>query len=293
MGKWILAAFVSLGLAVVVLAQEPPAKTDESTPQTASARFEALQKEFEEAMQRFVEVYQKAEGEEAQRKAFEECYPKPDEFAPRFLAIAREFPKDPVAVEALTWVVSNSQASPAADEALEILARDHVTSDQVEDVCATLAFSRSPGAEKFLRAVLEKNPKHEVQGKACFSLAENLKGIAEIIQQYRSISDKAELEGPREYYGGERFDALLAQDPAEFTRKAEGLFERAAKEFADVSVWGDRTIGSMAESALFEMRNLAIGKVAPEIEGEGVDGVPMKLSDFRGKVVVLDFWGDW
>ena len=38
---------------------------------------------------------------------------------------------------------------------------------------------------------------------------------------------------------------------------------------------------------------LAIGKVAPEIEGEDVDGKTMKLSQYRGKVVVLDFWGDW
>ena len=27
--------------------------------------------------------------------------------------------------------------------------------------------------------------------------------------------------------------------------------------------------------------------------GEDLDGTPMKLSDYRGKVVVLDFWGDW
>lgn len=38
---------------------------------------------------------------------------------------------------------------------------------------------------------------------------------------------------------------------------------------------------------------VAIGEPAPEIEGEDVDGQPMKLSDHRGKVVMLDFWGDW
>jgi cytochrome oxidase Cu insertion factor (SCO1/SenC/PrrC family) len=42
-----------------------------------------------------------------------------------------------------------------------------------------------------------------------------------------------------------------------------------------------------------ETSPLAIGSVAPEIEGEDVDGQPFKLSDYRGKVVVLDFWGDW
>jgi len=38
---------------------------------------------------------------------------------------------------------------------------------------------------------------------------------------------------------------------------------------------------------------LSIGKEAPEIEGEDIDGNKFKLSDYRGKVVVLDFWGNW
>ena len=37
----------------------------------------------------------------------------------------------------------------------------------------------------------------------------------------------------------------------------------------------------------------AIGELAPEIEGMDLDGVAFKLSDYRGKVVMLDFYGDW
>ncbi len=36
-----------------------------------------------------------------------------------------------------------------------------------------------------------------------------------------------------------------------------------------------------------------IGEMAPEIEGVDLDGVKFKLSDYRGKVVMLDFYGDW
>jgi hypothetical protein len=39
--------------------------------------------------------------------------------------------------------------------------------------------------------------------------------------------------------------------------------------------------------------SLAVGMQAPEITGVDLNGKPMKLSDFRGQVVVLDFWGDW
>jgi hypothetical protein len=35
------------------------------------------------------------------------------------------------------------------------------------------------------------------------------------------------------------------------------------------------------------------GQQAPEIEGEDIDGKRFKLSDYRGKVVLLDFWGNW
>ena len=38
---------------------------------------------------------------------------------------------------------------------------------------------------------------------------------------------------------------------------------------------------------------VAEGSLAPEIKGNDLDGAPFKLSDYRGKVVMLDFWGDW
>jgi thiol-disulfide isomerase/thioredoxin len=53
------------------------------------------------------------------------------------------------------------------------------------------------------------------------------------------------------------------------------------------------TLGETATARLDEMHNLAVGKPAPEIEGADLEGKPRKLSDYRGKVVVLVFWGSW
>ncbi|HYV35975.1 MAG TPA: redoxin domain-containing protein [Gemmataceae bacterium] len=36
-----------------------------------------------------------------------------------------------------------------------------------------------------------------------------------------------------------------------------------------------------------------VDKLVPDIEGEDTDGKAFKLSDYRGKVVLLDFWGNW
>ena len=52
-------------------------------------------------------------------------------------------------------------------------------------------------------------------------------------------------------------------------------------------------VATRAEGARFVAERLQIGMVAPEIEAEDLDGVSFKLSDYRGKVVVIDFWGDW
>jgi len=38
-------------------------------------------------------------------------------------------------------------------------------------------------------------------------------------------------------------------------------------------------------------RAIRVGATAPELAGDDLDGRPMKLSDYRGKVVLLDFWG--
>jgi peroxiredoxin len=38
---------------------------------------------------------------------------------------------------------------------------------------------------------------------------------------------------------------------------------------------------------------LAVGKVAPEIEGEDQDGRRFRLSDYRGKVLLIDFWSEY
>ena len=50
---------------------------------------------------------------------------------------------------------------------------------------------------------------------------------------------------------------------------------------------------ALAAAAPHDPKDLEIGKKAPEIEGKDVDGKSFKLSEYRGKVVVLDFWGDW
>jgi cytochrome oxidase Cu insertion factor (SCO1/SenC/PrrC family) len=71
------------------------------------------------------------------------------------------------------------------------------------------------------------------------------------------------------------------------------VFERAARDFGDVKVpYGD-TVAEEARSELHEIRHLSVGKPAQEIEGQDQDGRRFKLSDYRGKVVLLYFWSEY
>jgi hypothetical protein len=48
-----------------------------------------------------------------------------------------------------------------------------------------------------------------------------------------------------------------------------------------------------ARRTIFELEKLQIGMAAPDIQGRDEKDVAFKLSDYKGKVVVLDFWGFW
>jgi thiol-disulfide isomerase/thioredoxin len=82
--------------------------------------------------------------------------------------------------------------------------------------------------------------------------------------------------------------------PQALYQEAERLFERTLAEFGDLkSPRRGQPLAETARSALHELRNLSLGRIAPEIDGKDADGVPFKLSDYRGKVVVLTFSGNW
>ena len=48
-----------------------------------------------------------------------------------------------------------------------------------------------------------------------------------------------------------------------------------------------------AKLLLAKIQRFGLGKPAPDIAGQDLLGRAFKLSDYRGKVVLLDFWGFW
>lgn len=95
---------------------------------------------------------------------------------------------------------------------------------------------------------------------------------------------------------------------AKYIPLRDGKLDRSAlndKELADLekeskslrellgSFDGDSELHKKAQDELFVLENLTVGAKAMNIVGTDLEGEEFKLSDYRGKIVFLDFWGDW
>jgi thiol-disulfide isomerase/thioredoxin len=80
-------------------------------------------------------------------------------------------------------------------------------------------------------------------------------------------------------------------------QEARKAFDKVVKEYPDAtSADGTFRLAEKAKAELAWIANipdLKIGRIAPDVVGEDLDGKPLRLSAYRGKVVVLCFWGTW
>jgi hypothetical protein len=243
---------------------DKPAKTD--TPKTPGDAFKAVLAEYTSAYADFLKEYRAVKTQEERNKIVTEKLPKPAKYAGRMMELVQKNPKDAFVPEALTWIANNASNAPEGQKALAMLLKDFLDTKHIGPIVRSLPYSGSPDAEKNLRLIMEKNPDHEIQGTACLSLVTLLKN--------KNRGNSAPADGDKT------------------TVEIESLLNRIIEKYDDVK-YGRKTLGSFAKGELFEMKNLAIGKVAPEIEGEDIDGKKFKLSDYRGKVILIDFWGHW
>jgi hypothetical protein len=276
-----------LGLSVAAV----PGK-GQARPATPAEQYKALLKEYQLASSGG------ALSDEERMKFVGRVFKLRNKLAQKFVELAEKNPRDPIALDALIQAVWQVNTTPwpvevvgkdrAQVRAFALLQRHHIRSDKLGPVCQRLSFGFCKEYETFLRTVLKRNTHKNVQALACLSLAHFLNNR---LQRLDLIKDQPELA--REFaglFGKEYLEELQRQDRARASKEAEAFFEQAAKKYGDVKVPGGGTVGQKATAELFEIRHLRVGKVAPDIEGEDQDGKRFKLSDYRGKVVLLDFW---
>jgi hypothetical protein len=189
----------------------------------------------------------------------------------KFLELARKDPQDPASFKALKLAFSALEEQPAQKEVLELFAKHHLERAGIGDIAVSFAYDDDANNLSFAEAVLRKNANREDQAKAQFAIG--------FIYRRRAGQEKGTDE--------ERAEA------ADMAAKA---FELLKSKYGDVKPQGEKSFAEKAAAMLAGLNNvpkLVVGKRAPEIQGEDLDGKSFKLSDYRGKVVLLDFWAHW
>jgi len=256
-------SILTLGLLLLGAGPQPlaPSAASAVVCQDAAQRLAAIQAEYSKDQRAFYERLQKlADPAEVERLMREE---NPlVEYIDRFRELAFDAAGTETGVRAWIWVgnlcLDNDRVEEAR-EALGVLLDNHLDSPALAEVATSLRYTgpRLGGsvARDALTRILEGSPHAGVRAPAQFSLG----------QMLAESGDAAEKARGR---------ALLEEMPAKYADVEGG--------------WAE-----LAKGLLYELDHLQVGMLAPDFEAVDVDGVSWKLSDYRGKVVIVDFWGFW
>jgi hypothetical protein len=188
-------------------------------------------------------------------------------FQQRMMAIANEGVDDACGREALIWVLAHAKFSPASEimagRAADLLIAHHLTQPQMRFACRHIA-SLAAGAEERLRVIQAGTTDDATRGAALLALAEVLSTRGNVITR---TADREKLH-----------------------REAVNCLDEVVRKYPDLRLC-DRAerYEDLAERLLDQVRRIAVGCPAPEIEGETLEGKKLRLSDYRGRVVMLVF----
>jgi len=228
-----------------------------------AARLEAVERRLADERRSWLEFRREASGPE-ERAELAAAFPL-DEFAGELTALAREAPGTELAARAwldlfrLACLLDERELYGAS---LERLLADHLRSPLMAGLTLELVYGApqwsAPRAAEALRTILAGNDDASVQAN----------GMAQL----------ALLVG---------LDAGFGDAGRE---EAVALLGRIAERFGESDFLGLEA-AQFAEGARFEIEHLRLGQVAPDFGATDQDGVEFRLADYRGRVVVLDFWG--
>lgn len=226
---------------------------------------------------------------------------------PQIFELAQKKPASETAFEMFSWIVMKGvfERGPIWTnrlQSVEQLAKYQATNSEVGPLCGFIGHDwvwrwRERPVVDFLQAVAKDNPDRANRGQATFSL-----GSLNVAK----VENLAEFEqwGRVPFYAAsiakfETTDLTQWGNSKSVADEAERQLEDVVANYADCRDLRPRgnkeqpLLKTEAEKELHELLHLSLGKVAPEIEAESIDGKKFKLSDSRGKITVLSFWASW
>lgn len=263
-------------LETIAFAAEPP--------RAPAAKLEAIKKEASDAQAAYTKGTQALpptpEGNKKAIELFREFDKRQSDAFAAAVALAAADPKSETGFAALEWLLTIPRVYVLriGKTTLELTAKHHAANPKVGKLVAEVGHficdgcQTVPASIALFQAVVEQNQDRTARGQAALALAWQA-GRTFAAAEYERTADVDELRAG-----------------------AEKAFDAVSKDYADCPRLireGLPTLGEEANRELYALRNLRVGKVAPEIEGEDLKGTKFKLSDYRGKVTVVLFWATW
>jgi hypothetical protein len=280
---------VLAGLLVSVVL--PAQAADASAPKLAEydklvAEWTAATKANQDAMKALMasDAFKEAQAAKDNKKLAElrsgVARPDAKAFGARAITLADQYAGDN-GLRVLTYAAQNFSGDKDTIKAIaERVEKTYLKSPKLGDLLENaMSLTRGLGEEegnKLLDRVIAESPHQLPKAWAKYWQGKALQGSTrkfEVVLRNKDASDEDK--------------AKATEEKAAVTAKADTLFGEAAKLAAGTE--HSARIGA----PVFEKEHLQVGMEVPDIAAENVDGVGFKLSDYRGKVVLLDFWGFW
>lgn len=122
---------------------------------------------------------------------------------------------------------------------------------------------------------------------------------ADLVDEVVARSNQRQLRGRGAYWSaGERLKDVddlskSADERAQIRAEVMHMAELVASEYGDVMVFRGQPGGEAIQPVLYVLDNLAVGQTIPEASAQRIGGDQESLSQYRGNVLLLDFWATW
>src|SRR5262245_58303260 len=279
-------------LSILTLPVVVPLVSGQEKPPTPAEQFAALKQEYDK-----VPGARAPASDEERLQLIGRVYKHHFAVARKLVKLAVQHPKDPIALDALMLAVWQVNTTPwpvelvgedaARARAFELIQQGHLGSDRLGPLCQRVSWGFCREYETFLRAVLAQSPHQGVQATASLALARFLNNRLLRVELCQEPNLAREFGG---LYGRDYLAELQRRNRDQVHQEIEAILVQVAQKYADVKLPDGEEAAERANAELFGIRSLSVGKEAPDIAGEDEAGKPFKLSDYRGKVVLVDFW---